>query len=451
MSDSAYKEALEYIYSFSDYETTHKLRDSVSYDLRRVEELMQALGNPHLKAVSVHIAGTKGKGSVAAMVSSVLTASGYKTGLYTSPHLIDIRERFQIDGNMISGAEFTDIINEIKPAVDKVNRRASYGKLTTFEIMTALSFVFFMRHNVDFRVVEVGLGGRLDATNVIVPVVCVITPVNLDHTDVLGDTIAKIAAEKAGIIKAGIPVISAPQTDEAMQVIERKALEHYSTLIKVGKDVTWQDAGFDPEELQLTINGRLKNYRISVPLLGCCQMENAATAVAALEILIERGFSISPLTINKGMSRVKWPGRFQILGKNPLIIVDGAHNVLSAGELKKSLLYYYKDYFHRDGQQSGITKILVFGASADKDIKGMIGELVPVFDRVIVTRSKHPRSMEVPLLKEEFNSLGIEVDSAEDVGKAIELARRQALNDSLICITGSLFVAGDAIAYLSAD
>jgi dihydrofolate synthase/folylpolyglutamate synthase len=180
-------------------------------------------------------------------------------------------------------------------------------------------------------------------------------------------------------------------------------------------------------------------------------MENAATAVAALEILIEKGFSISPLTISKGMSRVKWPGRFQILGKNPLIIVDGAHNVLSAGELKKSLLYYYKDYFHRGGQQSGITKILVFGASADKDIKGMIGELAPMFDRVIATRSKHPRSMEVPLLKAEFNNCGIEVDSAGDVGKAIELARRQALNESLICITGSLFVAGDAIAYLSAD
>jgi dihydrofolate synthase/folylpolyglutamate synthase len=451
LSDSAYKEALEYIYSFSDYETTHKLRDSVSYDLRRVEELMRSLGNPHLKAASVHIAGTKGKGSVAAMVSSVLTASGYKTGLYTSPHLIDIRERFQVDGNMISGAEFSAIIDEIKPAVDAINRRASYGQLTTFEIMTALAFVFFSRHGVDLQVVEVGLGGRLDATNVILPEVCIITPVNLDHTDVLGDTIAEIAAEKAGIIKEGIPVISAPQVDEAMQVIERKSLEHHSQLIKVGKDVTWQDAGFNPAELQLKVKGRLNDYRLSIPLLGCCQMENAATAVAALEVLSEKGFNITPLAIKKGMAQVKWPGRFQVLKEKPLIIVDGAHNVLSVCELKKSLLYYYNDYFRQEGVQSGIEKILVFGASADKDIKGMIAELAPLFDKIIVTRSKHPRSMDIALLKEECNNSGIGVESAGDVSKAIELAKRQALSNSLICITGSLFIAGDAIAYLSAD
>ncbi len=158
MRKLSYRQSIEYIYSFSDYETTHKLHDSVSYDLRRVFELMALLDNPHLKAKSVHIAGTKGKGSVAAMVASALTASGYKTGLYTSPHLIDIRERFQIDGNMISEAEFADIISEIQPAVDAVNRSANYGKLTTFEIMTALCFVFFTRHNVDFAVVEVGLG-----------------------------------------------------------------------------------------------------------------------------------------------------------------------------------------------------------------------------------------------------------------------------------------------------
>ena len=450
MSDSAYKEALEYIYSFSDYETTHKLRDSVSYDLRRVEELMCLLGNPHLRAESVHIAGTKGKGSVAAMISSVLTASGYKTGLYTSPHLVDIRERFQIDGNMISEAEFAAIIDEIKPAVATVNRSANYGKLTTFEIMTALSFIFFTRHDVDFRVVEVGLGGRLDATNVIVPAVCVITPVNLDHTDVLGDTIAKIAAEKAGIIKEGVPVISAPQADEAMRVIEEKSLEHHSPLIKAGKDVSWKVAGGNPEELQLAVNGRLNDYRLSVSLAGCCQAENAATAVAALEILIEKGFNITPLTISKGMAKVKWPGRFQLLKKNPLVIVDGAHNALSAGELKKSLLYYYKDYFRQGGAEPGALKILVFGVSADKDVRGMISELAPLFDEIIITRSKHPRSMEVPLLKEEFNTCGIEVESAEDVSKAVELAVRQAQNESLICITGSLFVAGDAIAYLSA-
>lgn len=449
MRKLSYRQSIEYIYSFSDYETTHKLHDSVSYDLRRVFELMALLDNPHLKAKSVHIAGTKGKGSVAAMVASALTASGYKTGLYTSPHLIDIRERFQIDGNMISEAEFADIISEIQPAVNAVNRSANYGKLTTFEIMTALCFVFFTRHNVDFAVVEVGLGGRLDATNVIRPEVCVITPVNLDHTDVLGDTIDKIAAEKAGIIKAGVSVVSAPQADEAMHVIEKKCLELNSPLIKAGTDVIWENAGFNAEVSRLLIKGRLGEYQLSIPLLGCCQMENAATAVAALEVLIEKGFNISPLTISAGMSKLKWPGRFQVCGKQPVIIIDGAHNMISARELKKSLLYYYNDYFRQDAPRSSAEKILVFGASADKDVTGMIGELVPLFSKIIVTRSAHPRSMEISILEDECNKLGIEVKSAQDVAKAIELAKKQALNNGFICITGSFFVAGEATGYLN--
>jgi dihydrofolate synthase/folylpolyglutamate synthase len=443
-----YRQSLEYVYSFSDYETTHKLRDSVSYDLRRVFELMSLLGAPHLKAKTVHIAGTKGKGSVAAMVSSVLSAAGYKTGLYTSPHLIDIRERFQIDGEMISEAEFTAIINEIKLAVDAVNKSATYGLLTTFEVMTALSFVFFTRHGVEFQVVEVGLGGRLDATDIVNPDVCILTPVNLDHTDVLGDTIAKIAAEKAGIIKDGVPVVSAPQTDEAMHIIKKKCLEHHSSLTRVGTDIICQVCGINPEDSKLLIKGRLGDYQVSIPLKGCCQMENAATAVAALEVLAEKGFNISPSAISAGMAKVKWPGRFQVMSKRPLIIIDGAHNVISARELKKSLLYYYKDYFRQEKAQSAASTILIFGASADKDIRGMIGELSALFDEIIITRSKHARSMEIPLLKEEFKSCGIEVKSAEDVSKAIELAKQQALNNSLICITGSLFVAGDALSCL---
>ena len=451
MQNSNYRQSVEYIYSFSDYETTHKLRDSVSYDLRRVYELMHLLGNPHLKARTIHIAGTKGKGSVASMIASVLTTSGYKTGLYTSPHLIDIRERFRIDGKMISEEEFTDIVEELKPAVDAVNRRAAYGLLTTFEIMTALCFVFFTRHDIDFQVVEVGLGGRLDATNVVSPEVCIITPVNLDHTDVLGDTVAKIAAEKAGIIKEGVPVVASPQTDEAMEVIERVCFEQHSRLIKIGVDVKWQDAGFNPEKLNIKVEGRLNDYELSLPLLGCCQMENAAAAVAALEVLIEKGFDISPSGITQGMGQVKWPGRFQVMGKNPCIIIDGAHNVLSARELKKSLRYYYKDYFSMDKTKSLGKTILVFGASSDKDIQGMADELAPLFDEVIITRSSHPRSMDVLTLAAGFGNRGLEVESTATVPEALELAVSQAQGTGLICIAGSLFVAGDAIAYFTTD
>jgi dihydrofolate synthase/folylpolyglutamate synthase len=296
---------------------------------------------------------------------------------------------------MISEAEFADIINEIKPAVATVNERAAYGLLTTFEVMTALSFVFFSRHKVDFCVVEVGLGGRLDATNIVSPEVCIITPVNLDHTDVLGDTIAKIAAEKAGIIKPGIPVVSSPQTIEAMQVIESKCLEHHSPLIKVEIDITWQDAGSNIEESRLDIKGRLADYQVTIPLLGCCQMENAATVVAALEVLSGKSFKVSPLSIRAGMSRVKWPGRFQLMSKNPLILIDGAHNVLSARELKKSLLYYYKGYFMQTGSQPSPVTVLVFGASADKDVKGMISELAPSSMRLLLP---------VPIIRAQWKS-----------------------------------------------
>ncbi len=451
MQNSNYRQSVEYIYSFSDYETTHKLRDSVSYDLRRVYELMHLLGNPHFKARTIHIAGTKGKGSVASMIASVLTTSGYKTGLYTSPHLIDIRERFRIDGKMISEEEFMDIVEELKPAVDAVNRRAAYGLLTTFEVMTALCFAFFARHDIDFQVVEVGLGGRLDATNVVSPEVCIITPVNLDHTDVLGDTVAKIAAEKAGIIKEGVPVVASPQTDEAMEMIERVCFERHSHLIKIGVDVKWQDAGFNPEKLNIKVEGRLNDYELSLPLLGCCQMENAAAAVAALEVLIEKGFDISPSGITQGMGQVKWPGRFQVMGENPCIIIDGAHNVLSARELKKSLRYYYKDYFSMDKTKSLRKTILVFGASSDKDIRGMSDELAPLFDEVIITRSSHPRSMDVLTLAAGFGNRGIEVKSTTTVSEALELAVSQAQGTGLICIAGSLFVAGDAIAYFTTD
>jgi len=204
-----YQGALDFLYSFVDYETSHQPRSPINYDLRRMDELLERLGNPHLKAHTVHIAGTKGKGSTAAMLASVLTASGYRTGLYTSPHLIDIRERMRVDGRLITKAELVRLVNRLKSEVEAVNTRASFGRLTTFEVLTAIGFMFFAEKRAEFQVVEVGLGGRLDATNVVKPEVCIITTLGLDHTDVLGDTLAKIAAEKAGIIKPGVPVVSA--------------------------------------------------------------------------------------------------------------------------------------------------------------------------------------------------------------------------------------------------
>lgn len=350
-----YQAALDYIYSFIDYETMHLPRSAVNYDLRRVEELLFRLGNPHLAAKSVHIAGTKGKGSMAAMVTAVLIASGYTTGLYTSPHLNDLRERIRVNGELITEGELMALVERLKPEVEIVNQEATYGELTTFELLTALGFAHFKLKGVDFQVVEVGLGGRLDATNVIQPEVGIITSISLDHTDVLGSSLTEIAGEKAGIIKPGSMVVTSPQPDEVAQVIEKACLNCDAGLVRVGRDVVWQSLGFDAERQSLEVKGRLGSYKLSIPLLGRYQLENAATAVAALEVLAGKGFKISRDSIINGLAEVSWPGRFQILSHRPLLVVDGAHNPASARKLKQSLVQYFA--FDR--------AILVIGVSSE--------------------------------------------------------------------------------------
>ena len=440
MVATLYQQALDYLYSFVDYETMPRPHDAASYDLRRMDELLARLGNPHLKAKSVHIAGTKGKGSTAAMLASVLTASGYTTGLYTSPHLIDIRERIRVDGEFISEADLISLVEKLKPEVEAVNLKASYGQLTTFELLTALGFLYFALKGVDFQVAEAGLGGRLDATNVVKPEVCIITSVDLDHTDVLGNSLAEIAAEKAGIIKPGAVVVSSPQTDEVARVIEEACLKCHTDLVRVGSDVTWQELDFDASGQLLKVNGRLAVYQLSLPLLGRYQLENAATAVAALEVLAGRGFNISRDSITAGLAKVSWPGRFQIVRHSPLIVVDGAHNPASARGLRQSIEHYFKDFDRA---------ILVIGTSSDKDIVGIVSELYPLFDKVIVTRSRHPRAMATTPIVAEFRKHGVKPQTAETVPEAVSLAQAQAGDRDLICITGSLFIVGEAIKQLS--
>ena len=449
MISPLYQQALDYLYSFVDYETIHLPRDAINYDLRRMAELLTRLGKPHLRAKSVHIAGTKGKGSTAAMIASGLSASGYKTALFTSPHLIDLRERFRVNGKIISKADIVSLVAKLKPEVAVINREAKYGKLTTFELLTALGFLYFAQKEVDFQVVEVGLGGRLDATNVIEPEVCVITSINLDHTDVLGNTLAEIATEKSGIIKAGVVVVSSPQPEEVASVIEGRCLKCGARLVKVGQDVTWQGLGFKADSQLFIVNGMLGSYRLSIPLLGRYQLENAAAAAAALEVLVGKGFDISRGSIIRGLKKVNWPGRFQILGHNPLIVVDGAHNPASARELKQSIEHYFKGKAgYKKGVRSFDHAILVIGASCDKDIAGIISELYPIFDRVFVTRSRHPRAMATEIIVAEFRKHGVEARSVETVPEALSLALVMARERDFICVTGSLFVVGEAIDYI---
>ena len=430
-----YQEAIDYISSYTDYEKVGMPHDPALYDLRRVDELLAHLGNPHRKARTVHITGTNGKGSVAAMVASVLSASGYTTGLYTSPHLHTWRERIRVNDELISEEELATLVERLKPEVEAVNQKATYGRITTFEFLTVLAFAHFKLKGVDFQVLEVGLGGRFDATNVITPEVCIFTSISLDHMDVLGSTLAEIAAEKAGIIKPGSLVVTSPQLDEAAVVIEEVCRGCGVQLIKVGSDVTWQGLDFDLDKQLLRVKGRLASYELSIPLLGQHQLDNAATAVAALEVLAGKGFNISKEAIIDGLGRVNWPGRLQILSHHPLVVVDGAHNIDSARRLKQSIEQYFD--FDR--------AILVIGSSCDKDIASIASELLPLFDRVIVTRSRHPRAMEPAALVAEFARHGVKTQVVEDVPSALSQALALTGDKDLVCVAGSLFVVAEAI------
>jgi dihydrofolate synthase / folylpolyglutamate synthase len=434
----AYQAALDFLYSFVDYETQHQPRSPVNYDLRRMDELLAKLGDPHLKARTVHIAGTKGKGSTSAMIASVLTAAGYHTGLYTSPHLVDIRERIRVDGKLISKDELLKLTVRLKPEVEAVNTAARYGRLTTFEVLTALGFLYFAEKKVDFQVIEIGLGGRLDATNVVKPEVCAITTLGLDHTDVLGSTLGLIAAEKAGIIKPGIPVVSASQEPEAAGVIAAACQNLHTPLIRVGREITYSGLGQSDAFQTVEIKGRLGVYKLDLPLLGRFQQENAAVALGVIEVLIERGAKINAAQIDKGFRSVHWPGRFQQIHKHPDIIIDGAHNPQAARELARALKDFSTDKKYEK-------RILVIGSSSDKDYPGVALELAPLFELVLATRSRHPRALSPEALAAEFRKRGREVRTSESVAEALNTAVKIAGRNGLVCATGSLFIVGEAL------
>ncbi len=431
-----YQQAVDYIFSYMDYEVVPRLpHTAANYDLRRVQELLSRVGNPHLKVRSVHIAGTNGKGSTAAMIASVLTASGHTTGLYTSPHLHTLRERIRVDRELIPEDELAAVVTRLRPEVEAVNQKATYGRLTAFELLTALAFAHFAKRGANFQVLEVGLGGRFDATNVITPEVAIITSISLDHTEVLGSSLVEIAAEKAAIIKSGCAVVTSPQLGEVDRVIEKACINRSVKLVRVGSDVMGQGISFDMNRQLFQVKGRLGDYELSIPLLGRHQLDNATTAVAALEVLIEKGFNISKDSIIHGLAQVNWAGRLQVLGRHPLLVVDGAHNADAARKLRESL----EQYFDFD------KAILVMGVSDDKDIAGIVSQLVPLFSKVIATRSRHPRALAPAAIIAEFARYGVETLVVDDVPKALSRAVALAGDKDLICVAGSLFVIAEAI------
>lgn len=435
-----YSQAEEYLNSFVNYE--HIPGTSYAqpgYDLSHLEELLRRMGDPQFAARTVHIAGTKGKGSVAAMVAQVLSSSGYRTGLYTSPHLHTLRERIRVDGKLIAEAEFAATMTKVKPFVESLRQDTACRQLTYFEALTALAFVYFKDEQTNLQVLEVGLGGRLDATNVARPMVCVITTISLDHTQILGDSLEEIAREKAGIIKPGCWVVLSPQPAEAARVISDVCREKEAKAVQVGKDITWHKTGGDLHHQSLVVAGRAGTYEVSIPLLGDYQLENAAAAIAAVEALNAEGLAIPAADIARGLARVRWPGRFHILRQNPTVLVDGAHNVASMSRLVSNIKAYFGDK----------RVVLVFGTSCDKDIPGIVSELVPLSPQVMITQASHSRAARSSTLAAEFRRRGIEPEISESVAKALVGALSTAGKRDLICVTGSLYVVAEALAYLS--
>ena len=429
-----YTGALHRLLGLVDHErVVSATRERVRYDLRRMEALLARLGNPHLGVPTVHIAGTKGKGSTAAMCAAVLRSAGYLTGLFTSPHMHTFRERISLDGDPVSEKEFAGLVEETWPDLEWVSSRGDHGEVTMFEALTAMAFCHF-RRRADFQVLEVGLGGRLDTTNLSSPRVCGITSISLDHTSVLGDTIESIAREKAGIIKPGVPVVAAPQVPEAMGVLEEVSREKDARLIVAGKDLTWRGGPDGPDGQGVEVHGRLGSYELWTPLLGDWQLENAAVAVGVLEALIEQGFAISDRSIEEGLRSVRWPCRMEVLSRSPLVVCDGAHNPYSAAKLRDSVPAYF-------GQRR---VVLVVGVSQDKNLEGIVEELKDLGRVVIATRSRHPRAAPVESVADAFQRHGVEAIGIEGVDRAVTRALGEAEDADMVLATGSLFVAAEA-------
>lgn len=426
-TETAYNRALDYLYSYVDYSLKKSTElAKADFHLERMFAMMEALGNPQQAYPVIHVAGTKGKGSTSALAAAALRAAGYKTGLYTSPHLQDYVERIQVNGQPVSHAGLVELVERVEVAV------AGIPKLTTFEITTAISFLYFAQQKVDAAVIEVGLGGRLDATNILTPRVSVITSLSYDHMTVLGNTLTAIAGEKAGIIKEGVPVVSSPQKEEAQVVLERMAGERHAPMTLIGRDVLYKAGkhSLNGQDLQVWTNGR-KPIKLKLPLLGAHQVVNAATAYAALNA---SGLKISDEATRKGFADVSWPCRFEIVRREPPVILDSAHNTDSFEKLMQTL----EDYF------PGKPVTLIFGSSEDKDISGMINALRPCVRRVIGTKAAHPRALETEKIVGSAIRLGVQAETAVPVEAALERALKLSAKDgSIVLSAGSMFVTAE--------
>ncbi|MFN7804695.1 MAG: bifunctional folylpolyglutamate synthase/dihydrofolate synthase [Planctomycetaceae bacterium] len=440
----SYEQALEFLYSRVNFErqssTQYGLGDFL---LDRMRQLLQRLGNPQDRLPTVHIAGTKGKGSTAAMLASVLSAAGHRTGLFTSPHITQFEERFTVDGRQPTPDELVELVNQVADVVQAMDEMPGAMSPTYFEIVTALGWLYFSRQEAQLVVLEVGLGGRLDSTNICRPIVCVITSISRDHTKQLGYRVEQIAAEKGGIIKAGVPVVSGVLDPAARGVIEQIASERGCRLVQLGRELTSAyhpgapslpggNCGIDHFDVSLN---RQHWSGLPLALLGEHQARNGALVLAVVAELRAQGWMLPDEAIERGLRETRWASRIEVLGEYPAVIVDGGHNWAAVAALVETLTQRFR----------ARRRILVFAASQDKDVAGMLRQLYPVFDTIILTAfHNNPRNLpagELAQLSHAMSSRLVHVTN--NSAAAWKLARRLAGPEDLICVTGSFFLAAE--------
>ncbi len=446
-------QARDYLRSFVDFERRGLRRHFANVvTLDTIRSLLDSLGNPQAHLCCVHIAGTKGKGSVAAALEAALRRARYRTGLYTSPHLVTPTERIRVAGAKISDEHFVEVVRAVQPAVEQVRKRSELPAVTFFEIYTAMALLSFRRAGVDVAVIEAGLGGRLDATNLVIPDVSIITVISYDHTEILGTTVPQIAAEKAGIIKPHTPVVLAPQVPEARRVLLAEAKQRQAPVIvppsvhEYGQvtplTVPASDEALARPTQKFALSVEKGDLWVTTPLIGEHQAGNAALAYAALGVLRETGFDIQDRDFVIAMRELNWPGRIQLVAARPWIVVDCAHNPASAAALAATLPRHF----------SYDRLIMVVGISADKDVGGIIQALAEVADEFIVTQANIPRGMPVTELLQVVRSQWKgPTDARHTVAEALSTARQVAGPADAICVTGSFFVAGEAMVELGIE
>jgi len=424
--EQAYQAALEYV--------VHLTKFGINLGLGRIQALLQSVGNPEKELRVIHIGGTNGKGSTSKMVAKILEEAGFCVGMFTSPHLNDYRERMMINGEMISKKELTHLVDTLRPHLEEIVQNGVEHP-TEFEVSTALAFMYFAQQKVAYAVIEVGLGGAIDSTNVVQPLISVITNVGMDHMDYLGETLGEIATVKAGILKPNSVVVTAAERPEVLQVIRERAKALNIPLWVVGEDVRWESRWSGELEQEFDLIGLHGTYpKIRLRLIGAHQIKNAATAITVCEVLqSEYGAEITREAIYHGLKETLWPGRLEVLSLKPKVLIDGAHNVDGANSLAEALQLFTRQRL-----------ILCLGMLGDKEREKVAEILLPLADEVIITKPNSPRAGNWRYLAELVTKKGLPVTTIESPSAAVREGYQRLHPEDMLCVTGSLYMISEA-------